>query len=196
MLNISSSERGRRLEKGKKIKGEREMTMKKKEALITIPLILMLTITVTLVALPMANAHDPPLQFSSYPYVVAAPNPVGVGQTTYISMWVDRVLPSALISNTIRRGNYTLTITAPDGTTAMTQHWPVVEDTTGIAFISFTPNQVGEYTLKFDYGGEVYPWGQNKPNIVPDQGVGCHYQNDTFLPASTTSKLTVQQEPL
>ncbi len=56
-------------------------------------------------------------QMSSYAYLIVEPNPVGVGQTTYIAMIVDVPLPGASEANDIRRHNYQLTITAPDGTT-------------------------------------------------------------------------------
>ncbi len=55
-------------------------------------------------------------EITSYAFIDVAPNPIGVGQTSYISIFVDIALPESTITNDIRRENYTLTITKPDGT--------------------------------------------------------------------------------
>lgn len=147
-----------------------------------ITLFLMLAIAFSLVALPEATARTPPIEIKSWPYLVPSPNPVGVGQRVIIVMWVDKPLPSSSVTNDIRRHDYTLTITKPDDKLD-TYHWDVVQDSTGIQFIVYTPDQAGTYTLKFDYGGQEYTWN----------GI---FQNDTFSSASKTTTLTVQEEQL
>jgi hypothetical protein len=97
-------------------------------------------------------------------------------------MWVDIPLPNAVITNDIRRHGYTLTITKPDGNT-VTQNWDLIDDTTGVQFFSYTPDQIGTYAIMFNYTGQTYTWSGD-------------YQNDTFGPASATTTLIVQQEPL
>ena len=149
---------------------------------IVVTVFLLLAITFSFVALPDANAADPPRQFASFAYIVPAPNPVGVGQKVSIVMWIDRPLPSSNVNNDIRRFNYKLTITKPDGTKEV-MNWPVVEDTTSIQYVSYTPDQVGEYTLLFEYPGQTYTWSGQ-------------FQNDVFGPASKTVTFTVQQDPL
>ncbi|MBT0158716.1 PQQ-like beta-propeller repeat protein, partial [Candidatus Bathyarchaeota archaeon A05DMB-2] len=129
-----------------------------------------------------ATAHTPPWNIPSFAYIVAQPDPVGVGQPVKIYMWVDTPLPSAAATNDIRRTGYKLTVTAPDGKTEV-KEWAVIADTTGVQYYSYTPNQVGTYTLKFDYAGQNYTWSGT-------------YQNDMFLPASASKTLTVQEEPL
>jgi hypothetical protein len=99
-----------------------------------------------------------------------------------IVMWVDYPLPSAVVTNSIRRTGYTLTITKPDGTTE-TKKWDVVSDTTSIQYYSYIPTQVGTYTMKFDYAGQTYTWSGT-------------YQNDTYAPATRTSTVVVQEEKL
>ena len=96
-------------------------------------------------------------QMSSFAYLIVEPNPVGVGQTTYIAMIVDVPLPGASEANDIRRHNYQLIITAPDGTT-QTKTWDRVADTTGAQSTSFTPDQVGTYTFAFSYPAQNYTW--------------------------------------
>jgi hypothetical protein len=132
--------------------------------------------------IPNTSAHTPAWTQTSYAFINVAPNPVGVGQTVDIVFWVDAPLPGALIQNDVRRHDYTLTITKPDSTIE-TKHWDVISDTTSIQFYQYTPDQVGNYTLHFKYGGQTYTWAGE-------------YQNDTILPAETTTSLTVQEEQL
>lgn len=160
--------------------------MAKNKTAITMVTLLILTFAISLIALPAANAQST-RKMTSYAYLIAIPNPVGVGQTTFISMWVDAALPDALYTNDIRRHGYKLTITAPDGTKT-TEEWPILFDTTGVEFKSFTPSQAGEYTLLFEYAGQVYTW-----NATSAQR---QFTGTTFLPANKTVTLTVQQEPL
>ena len=149
-----------------------------------ISIILISTIVLTLFAMPAANAHTGGVvwNFPSYPYLVASPNPVGVGQAVSIVMWIDYPLPSANVANDIRRHDYTLTITKPDGK-IVTQHWDVVLDTTSIQYYSYIPDVVGTYNLKFDYAGQTYTWSGT-------------YQNDTYAPATKTATFVVQEEQL
>jgi outer membrane protein assembly factor BamB len=154
-------------------------------ALIT--LFLMLTIAVPLAALPAANAQGYG-ELTSYAYMDVAPNPVGVGQRTYISMWVDAALPEALYTNGIRRHGYKLTIKDSDGSIVDTEEWPIVQDTTGVAFTSFTPDQVGTYTLLFEYAGQEYTWNSTSAER--------RWTGTVFLPASRTLTLIVQEEAL
>ena len=160
--------------------------MTKNKTTTAIAILLLLTFAISLVALPIATAQRSG-EMTSYAYLHVSPDPVGVSQATYISMWVDVALPQSLITNDIRRKDYTLTITKPDGKTE-TKHWDVISDTTGVQYISFTPVLVGTYTLKFDYGGQVYTWNDTAAMRV--------WTGVKFLPDSTTMTFTVQEEPL
>jgi outer membrane protein assembly factor BamB len=114
---------------------------------------------------------------------------VGVGQTVAVVMWIDDPLPGATVTNDIRRHGYTLTITKPDGT-AETHTWAIVSDSTGIQYYQYTPDQVGNYTFKFDYPAQNYTWTATTP------GASTIYTGDIFLAASKTITLTVQQEAI
>ncbi|HEX7482390.1 MAG TPA: PQQ-binding-like beta-propeller repeat protein [Candidatus Bathyarchaeia archaeon] len=129
-----------------------------------------------------ANAHStgPVWNIPSTAYLVATPDPIGVDQTGAIMMWVDYPLPSAVVTNDIRRHNYTLTITAPSGHVD-TQHWDAISDTTGIQYYRYTPTEIGTYMLDFKYGGQTYTWSGT-------------YANDTYSPASRSVNWTVQQD--
>src|SRR3972149_3749677 len=114
--------------------------MTKNKTTTAIAMFFMVFFAFSLFALPAANAQGSG-EMTSYAFIDVAPNPVGVGQGTYISMWVDISLPQSAITNDIRRKDYTLTITKPDGTSE-SKHWDVISDSTGIQFISYTPTQV------------------------------------------------------
>ena len=74
-------------------------------------------------------------------------------------MWVDIPIAGALVTNDIRRHDYNLIITDPDGVNT-TQTWAVVDDTTGVQAYAFTPDKVGNYTLTFNYAGQIHTWNQ------------------------------------
>ncbi len=165
--------------------------MNKKYPIIALVTILAIAMTATLMFTPTTTAHPQPgWTFVSYPYLVAAPNPVGVGQTVAVVMWIDDPLPGATVNNDIRRHDYTLTITDPNGQNS-TNHWDVVSDTTSVQYMQFTPNQVGNYTLSFDYPTQVYTW-----TTATTPGASNIYQNDTFLGASKSITLVVQQDQI
>lgn len=158
------------------------MQMRKKTIAIATVIFLLLTMTASLVMVPDVAAHTPVWNIPSYAYLVPSPNPVGVGQKIAIVMWVDTPLPSAAVTNDIRRHDYKLTITKPDLTTEI-HEWPIVTDSTSIQYFQYVPDQIGNYSLFFEYKGQTYTWSGT-------------YQNDYFMPVNKTATFTVQQEPL
>jgi len=156
--------------------------LKTKKATVTAVIFLVVAISLSMALLPSANAHTPIWTFASYAYLTVQPSPVGVGQSVHVVMWIDGPLPGATVANDIRRHDYKLTITAPDGSIE-TKNWPVVEDTTSVQYTQFTPNQVGTYTFKFEYPEQVFTWS------------GA-YNGDIFRAASETTTLEVQQDPI
>ncbi len=153
-------------------------------ALITV--ILVAVISTQLILLPSANAHSPSWSVVSYAYVSVAPSPVGIGQTVQVYMWVDTPMPSAATTNDIRRHGYQLTITKPNGETE-SHSWDRIDDTTGMQFWAYTPDQLGTYTLKFNYAGQTYTWGTNGANS---------FTTDYFQPANATTTLVVDNNQL
>jgi outer membrane protein assembly factor BamB len=157
----------------------------KKLSTILVVTILLVSIAATFASLPLSNAAVSG-EMTSYSYLVIEPNPVGVGQTTYIAMMVDFPMPGATEANSIRRHDYTLTIIAPDGHTE-TKTWAEVKDTTGVQSTSFTPDQVGTYTFYFEYPSQNYTW-------TAAQGGTASYTGVNFLGTNSTATLTVQQD--
>jgi hypothetical protein len=162
------------------------MNYKNKKAM-TLATLLALFITSTLILVPLSTAQTSG-EMASFAYLIVEPNPVGVGQTTYIAMMIDVPLPSSSEANDIRRHDYQLTITAPDGAVT-TQSWARVADTTGVQSASFTPDQVGTYTVFFNYPSQKYTWSTA-------QGGSAAWANVTFLGCNSTATLTVQQDPV
>jgi outer membrane protein assembly factor BamB len=152
---------------------------------IAIALFLMFAMAVSIVAIPAANARDPPIDITTFAFINVAPNPVGVGQEVDVIMWVDKTpggRNAAAEANDIRFHDYKLTITDPDGDTEI-KTWDICWDTTSSQYTGYTPNKVGEYTFLFEFPEQVYTWDDN-------------YQNDTYLASSATTTLTVQEEPI
>ncbi len=160
--------------------------MNKKTIASILALTLMLIISFQVILSLPANAHTPPWNIPSFAYVAAQPSPVGVGQTVQVYMWVDAPMPSSSEANDIRRHDYKLTITAPDGKTEV-QTWPVIWDTTGVQYYSFVPDKVGTYTLLFEYPAQVFTW---------TGGAVSSWTGDTFMADSATTTVLVQQDPL
>ena len=179
-------------------------TLKNKTAAIAIAIFLTLSMSASMMLIPTASAHTPAWQIPTYAYIFAAPSTIGVGQTVVVYMWLDPVFgaaggtsaivgmtgytcSAALTSNNYRFHNYQLVITAPDGTTE-TKTWAVVMDTTSSQYCSFTPTQVGTYTFNFTFPGQAY--------AQYAYYAGSALVNDTYLPSSASTTLTVQQEPI
>jgi outer membrane protein assembly factor BamB len=161
--------------------------LKSKTLAIAIAMFLTISIGASLMLIPSANAHTPPWKIPTFAYVLALPNPVGVGQTTTIYMFLGNPpYPSSALNNDYRFHNYELTITDPNGKNT-TKTFETIQDPTNSQFYPFTPETVGTYNLTFVFPGQNvndYPHADND------------YVNDTFLPSTYTSTLTVQEAPI
>jgi outer membrane protein assembly factor BamB len=160
---------------------------KGKTTAIAITIFLMLSMAASLILVPAANAHTPPIQIKTYAFIMAVPNPIGVGQYTHIYMWIDKVFDSAAFVNDYRHHNYKLTITKPNGDTEV-KTWDTIWDTTSSQGYNYAPDQVGEYTLKFEYPEQAINAVSHSPTSA--------YVNDTYAASSATTTLIVQEEPI
>ena len=168
-----------------------------KNKIVTIALLVLLTLSMSasITLLQPASAHDPGYQIPTFAYISAHPDPVGVGQTVNVFMWLNQIFgvgvgdssSYALLSNNYRFHNYNFTIVAPDGT-VKTTIFETVSDTTSNQITSFTPDQTGTYTLIFSFPGQTYTASNGNPNSP--------VVNDTYLPSSATATLTVQSEQI
>lgn len=180
-------------------------TLKNKIAAITISLFFILSMTASLMLIPNANAHSPAQDIPTYAYISAYPNPIGVGQTMQVYLWLDEVYgasggttatvgtngataSAALLANDYRFSNYKLTITGPNGQVT-TQNFPVVSDSTSSQETTFTPSMTGTYVLDFSYPGQVY--GANGDGYSKSVLVGDYYE-----PSTVSENVTVQSTPV
>ncbi len=161
--------------------------IKNKTLALAVSLILVSSIGISLFDLPTTDAHTPPWQFTTYAYISASPNPVGVGQEALIYVWIDYTIQGNLLTNDIRFRNYKLDITKPDGTN-QTVNWPTVVDTTASAYTKFTPTEVGNYTLNFYFPGQVYDYGTKYPAYAA-------YNNDTYTASHASMVLKYSKIP-
>jgi hypothetical protein len=78
---------------------------------------------------------------TSYPYIQVGPNPIGVGQTATIIMFVAN---PPVTSEDVK--NWTLTVTTPSGVTSTLG--PFVSDETGGTDTTYVPETIGNYTFQ------------------------------------------------
>jgi hypothetical protein len=158
-----------------------------KNIISAIVLLLVISISASMIQLPSTDAHTPAWEIPTFAHIAAATNPIGVGQTAYVYIFLTPTYPDENVGNDYRFHNYQLIITAPDGKQT-TQTYETVVDTTSNQFASFTPDQVGTYNLTFNFPGQKVNDYSHSPT--------SQYANDTFLPSSASTTLTVQQEPI
>lgn len=151
--------------------------------------------------LPSGSAHSPPWQIQDHAYIYAQPNPIGVGQTIGIEIWTAQPLPNAALTNNIRKGNYTLTVTLPDGTkTTLWTPSDEIGNPGGEQAVSYTPTVAGTYTATFVFGGYTYPTLSQVTSTIPLAASAIASINadagDVYTAAPTSCNFTVQQQPL
>lgn len=155
--------------------------------------------TVTGTMITTTSAHNPPWQIADHCYIALAPNPIGVGQTLSILIWTAQPLVNSVITDNIRKENYVLTITDPNGQNT-TQTWPVVSNTGDEQFTTYVPEIAGNYTATFVFQGMTYPTLSQVTSTVPLTAATNASINalagDVYLPDHITETFTVQQQPL
>ena len=126
---------------------------------------------------PLPPGVTPSLTLDTHPFLSFRPNPVGLGQTIIVNIW----LTPALYPSRYHEG-YTVTITKPDGTKDTIVKDSYFADAT--AWFDYTVDQVGTWTLKFDFPGGYYPSGiycrpgsEAPPGIT---GVGAGTTTDRY----------------
>jgi hypothetical protein len=185
----------------KKNNGEkRKMQISKnKTKAITIATFLVLTITVSLLALPIANAHSPPYRIPTWTYIGVTPALTGVNQNVLIVFWQNFCPPTANGAYG-DRWYFNIDVTKPDGVKEVLG--PFVSDPVGGSWVSYTPTQVGTYTLVAKFQEKVLnnqPYGMNPSGTYTGSSMPnvTAWLGDIFE-ASTSGPVTlvVQQEQM
>jgi hypothetical protein len=162
--------------------------------LATITLILLLTVSAAFMTLSAVKAHDPGWSIKTYGFVTAT-SPVGIGQTIFMNMFVHMPAPTVSRFYGDMWEGLTLTITKPDDTTVVLG--PFTADATGGTYTTYVADQLGEWTLKFDFPGQTLTgYGSNPARLNPRGTTSAEYVGDYFQPCSATTTVTVQQEQL
>ena len=156
--------------------------LQKKSKISTIALILVLTIATFVTFLPAVNAADVP----TWSYITAIPDCVGVGQTTFITMWLDKVPPTAQGASG-DRWTFSVEVTKPDESKETLG--PLTSDPVGSAWIQYTPTNVGTYTFQMSFPGQTLT---GIPDMEDHPSVGDYYKASD----SPKVELTVQQDAI
>jgi outer membrane protein assembly factor BamB len=144
----------------------------------TIAIFLVLTIAAPcLTLLPTVYAAD--INVPTYLFIVAVPDPVGVGQPISVVMMNSRVPAQFSNGTSVLWQNYVLTTTKPDGTTQNTTY---TSDYVGSWNAHIVPDQVGNWSFQFSFPGQVG---------------AATFAGMYFEPATSAKvEVTVQQEPI
>jgi hypothetical protein len=180
-----------------KLKLSKEFSVNKTK-LATIALILTLTISAVLVALPITNAQFdvieyPPLviDIPSFLFVTASPNPVGVDQIVYIGATFSKPMPT----NNGEGGDYydNVTIEIVDPTGHKTVLGPSITSMAAGLTETFTPNQVGEYTIQAFYPGQILT-GTHRGGSTTPSGWSMHLLGSWQMPTESEIVTLIVQE--
>jgi hypothetical protein len=141
-------------------------------------------------SIPLPSGVTPDLYVTARAFLSFRPNPVGVDQVILVNLWLN---PALHLSRYF--SDYKVTITDPDGNEEIVWIDSYRADTT--AWFEYVPDQVGEWTLKFDFLGGYFPAGNYTTHEGAWQGYSvtsfeesCYYQ-----PSSTEEQsLTVQDD--
>jgi outer membrane protein assembly factor BamB len=162
--------------------------MQEKKRVITLFIAALMIISIAAaVPIDLVAAHDPAWEIPTFAHIYVSIDPIGVGQTTHIYLFLTPTYADTLMTNNYRFHNYKLTITAPDGKVT-TKTWETIQDTTSNQGYSFTPDQVGVYNLTFNFPGQYV---NDYPHLP-----GSQYENDYYLPSNASTTLTVQETPV
>ncbi len=89
---------------------------------------------------------------SDLAFLSVSPNPIGVGQTALVNMWITFPSGEGKYMN-----GYKVTITHPDGHVEEVNLKSYVAD--GTSWFQFVPQVAGEFKFKFSFAGEYFPAG-------------------------------------
>ena len=121
-------------------------------------------------------------------YSVITPNPVGVGQEFTMVIFNPQLQYQAQDTNDLRY-KYHVEVTKPDGTKeTIPSSGSLISDSTGTTYTSYTPNQIGNYTVNVVFEELYWRWST--------AGAGQDYYGVTLLESSRTYTVTVQQDPV
>ena len=153
----------------------------------TIALILVLTLSAIVVALPV-SAHDPPWEIQTWSYVAVVPDVIGVNQDMIFVFWPGQY-PHTAQGQYGDRFTWNLEITKPNA--EIVRIGPIGSDPIGGGWSSYTPTEVGTYSIVAKVNEHVYT---GLPDTDPSTIRGVEYVNDTTLASTSDPVIFVVQE--
>ena len=133
----------------------------------------------------------PDTQVDAKAYLSFRPNPVGVGQTFLVNLWVTPAPGAGRYHK-----DYTVTITKPDGKQDVIKLDSYVAD--GTAWFEYPADQAGQWKIKFEFIGSYLPKGNYSLATGAFQAasnVQTYTASAYYKPNSTPEEnLTVTQE--
>jgi hypothetical protein len=154
---------------------------------IAIALFLVASMAGSTLLIPGATAHTPAWTIPTFPHIFVETDPIGVGQTAYIYLFVTPTYADTTVANDYRFHNFKLTITSPSGKVS-TQTFATIMDTTSNQGTTFVPDEIGVYNLTFVYPGQNVNDYSHSPTSA--------YINDTYMGGTASTTMTVQQDPI
>jgi outer membrane protein assembly factor BamB len=171
--------------------------LKSKKTLILSIALLAILATSTIPFYSIADARTYNETIQTFAFLTAIPNPVGVGQTIYLSMFIDKVPPTANGVGGDRWVNMKITVTKPDGTNETLG--PFTSDAAGGAPALYTPTVLGNYTFQMSFPGQTLT-GDTGTGIMATTsmfGSATIYIGDVYGPSlSKPVTVEVQSEPI
>jgi len=113
----------------------------------------------------LPSGVTPDVSVDTISHLSINPNPAGVGQAVTIMAWLSPPLHASRYFN-----DFQIVITAPDGTTKTHTLKSYYADAT--AWLSFTPDQTGNYTIEFNFPGGYFPAGNYTVPVGSFLGAG------------------------
>jgi outer membrane protein assembly factor BamB len=170
-----------------------------KDKTVAIALILLLTVSaaIAVATAQFAVITYPPqvIDIPSFLFVTASPNPVGVGQYVAVGAMFSRPMATDDGNGGDFYDNVTIDIVDPDGVKTVYGPW-ITSRAAGIQF-TFTPDQVGNYTIQAHYPGQKLIGDHRGSSEPAPSGWNLWLLNSTQLPAdSNILTLVVQEEPV
>jgi len=141
-------------------------------------------------SIPLPAGVTPDVTESTRAFLSFRPNPVGVDQVILVNLWLN---PPLHVSRYF--SDYKVTITDPEGNEDVITIDSYRADAT--AWFEYRVDQVGEWTLKFDFAGGYFPPGNytTYPGAWVGAGVTSFQQSVYYEPSSTEEQsLTVQED--
>lgn len=123
----------------------------------------------------------PSVTITADPYISLRPNPVGVGQTILVNMWIH---PPINVQRQFIKA-YQVAITKPDGTK---QVFGPMDSYCGdsTAWFEYVVDQIGTWKFRFDFLGMYFPAGRYYYGYIVTNSSGSTLDSAYYKPASTS----------